>query len=57
MSDAERVLAAALAAGTHRVPTARTALSSLQAGRSVHSTGVAGLDRVLRGGFPCRSLR
>lgn len=57
MSDADRVLAAALAAGTHTTPTPQTALSKLRAGRSVLKTGVAALDCMLRGGFPCRSLR
>jgi hypothetical protein len=53
----ENLLAQCLAAGTHTVPTPTMALRNLEAGRSVLRTGVAALDRVLRGGFPCRSLR
>jgi hypothetical protein len=57
MADIDQVLAGALAAGTHKVPTAKTALSALSPGRRFLRSGVAGLDRILRGGFPCRFLR
>ena len=57
MGDLERLLARALASGTHTLPTPSTALSILSAGRLVLRTGVPALDRILRGGFPCRSVR
>lgn len=55
--EMENLLAQCLAAGTHTVLTPTTALRNLEEGRSILRTGVAALDRVLRGGFPCRSLR
>ena len=57
MSDGARVLAKALADGTHTIPVPVTALSKLKAGRGILPTGVLGLDHILRGGFPCCSLR
>ena len=57
MSDGARVLAKALADGTHTIPVPVTALSKLKAGRGILPTGVLGLDHLLRGGFPCCSLR
>ena len=53
----ENLLAQCLSDGTLTVQTPTTALRNLEEGRSVLRTGVAALDRVLRGGFPCRSLR
>jgi hypothetical protein len=55
--EMENLLAQCLAEGTLTVQTPTTALQNLEEGRSVLRTGVAALDRVLRGGFPCRSLR
>ena len=56
-SDVDNVVANALAAGSLRLPTPTSAHALLQAGRRSLRTGVQELDSMLRGGFPCRSLR